>query len=109
MMEPNSPEHFGWSAMCAEAGGCFPTQAAFLAGIRAYEAARPKPVTITGLPETLPDGRKIVGWRYAYHQAGEWGINCHELAEIGEPVSQFDWTHEYGPPSLIAITEPDNG
>ena len=39
-----------------------PDYTALYNALEAYEAARPKPVTITGLPETLPDGRKIVGW-----------------------------------------------
>lgn len=98
-MEPNSPEHFGWSAMCREANGCFPTREAFMKGLAAYEAARPKLPTITGLPSTLPDGTRIVGWRYGRPNADQVWVCMHGTMIRGAAYMREE---------LIAITEADN-
>lgn len=77
----------------------FRMPAALHAALEAYEASRPKPVTITGLPDKLPDGTRIVGWRL--EEPGE-GDNWYDLGRGWQKhVSAYD--------RLIAITEADNG
>ena len=59
-----------WAAKCdtyGKTGG-----EVLVAILEAYEAARPKLPTITGLPEARPDGRRIVGWKWGVPVAGEW-------------------------------------
>ena len=61
-------EAFNSAPQCPELGA----EIALAEAIAAYEKARPKLPTITGLPETLPDGTRIVGWRWGVPVAGEW-------------------------------------
>lgn len=73
------------------------------AALEAYEAARPKSTHITGLPETLPDGRRIVGWRFDRPSVGAhiYEVDLQDFARATDLDTRFA--------ALIAITEADNG
>ena len=74
--------------------------------VRADIAARPKLTTITGLPETLPDGTRIVGWKWGAVSSGDWIVSDDEADNPS--VAQVRKCHGVYM-ALIAITEADNG
>lgn len=76
------------------------------AAIKAYEAARPKLPTITGLPAALPDGTRIVGWKWGAVSSGDWIVSDDEADNPS--VAQVRQCHGVYM-ALIAITEADNG
>lgn len=69
-----------------------------------YEA-RTKPVTITGLPETLPDGRKIVGWKWDIPQRHDTIIGSW-FSPTAPSLHTLNGGIALTFPALIAITEP---
>ena len=87
-----------WAARCdthGKTGG-----EVLVAILEAYEAARPKSTPITGLPEALPDGTQIVGWRYGRPNADQVWVCMHGTMIRGAAYMREE---------LIAITEADNG
>jgi len=58
-----------------------PDYVAMHAALQAYEAARPKLPTITGLPDKLPDGTPIVGWAWRKADDGEWWLHGGRMIE----------------------------
>lgn len=79
-----------------------PDYVAMQAALEAYEAARPKLPTITGLPEMV-DGKRIVEWRHDPPEIGDW---CYDLETCDFYRA---WTDGRGYVAFIAITEADNG
>ena len=92
-----------WAARCdthGKTGG-----EVLVAILEAYEAARPKLPTITGLPETLPDGTRIVGWKWGAVSSGDWIVSDDEANPSVAQVRKCHGVYM----ALIAITEADNG
>ena len=75
-------------------------RASFAAALEAYEAARPKLPTITGLPEALPDGTRIVAWAWRNAGHGEWWFAGGAFGLLQGPAFEA---------RPVAITEADNG
>lgn len=78
-----------------------PDYIAMHAALQAYEAARPKLPTITGLPQTLPDGTPIVGWKWGMTEPGDW-----HMSEVNNGMRK---TNFGGYLRVIAITEATDG
>lgn len=92
---------FNKALQCPEYGA----EIALAEAIAAWEASRPKPVTITGLPDKLRDGKPIVGWKVGIAPVGAW-CYCANGKFFWRAVhtERASWSVD-----LIAITEPDNG